>query len=135
MWHVKNWFCTYLISTKRFDKNIAIDQRIFISIGYCIAKNLHIEHPLMINQGGYGVIIGVSSFGQPPDCSPTDINCLMDFSCKTADVAVYTKVSAYIPWIKETTGEGKHLNISPNTKNQIGKFSFRSPFKRGPENI
>ena len=74
----------------------------------------------MINQGYYGVLIGVLSFSQPPDCSPMDLRCLMDFDCKTAEVAVYTKVSPYIPWIKETTGEGKHLNIrqrkEPNRK-------------------
>lgn len=60
----------------------------------------------MINQGGYGVVIGVLSFSQPVDCSPTDFKCFMNYNCNINEVAVYTRVSPYIPWIKNTTGLG-----------------------------
>ena len=74
----------------------------------------------MINQEGYGVVIGVLSFGQPVDCSPTDFKCFMNYNCNIDEVAVYTKVSPYIPWIKNTTGLGKIL-IQVKERYNMGK--------------
>ena len=97
-------------ANQRILKNIDINKILYRY------KNLYIEHPLMINQGDYGVLIGVLSFSQPPDCSPTDLKCLMNFNCETAEVAIYTRVSPYIPWIKETTGEGNISTFLSETK-------------------
>ena len=74
----------------------------------------------MINQEGYGVVIGVLSFGQPVDCSPTDVKCFMNYDCNLDEVAVYTRVSPYIPWIKKTTGLGK-LSILVKARHNVGK--------------
>ena len=64
--------------------------------------------PLIMDQGGYGVVIGVASYITMRDCPPEDIKCLMDARCNKDGVSVYTKVSAYLPWIKKTTGQGKN---------------------------
>ena len=61
-----------------------------------------------MDQGGYGVVIGVAAHIQMADCPPKDIECLMDARCNKEGVSVYTKVSAYLPWIKKTTGQGKN---------------------------
>ena len=73
----------------------------------------------MINHGDYGVVIGVLSFGQPVDCNPLDLKCLMNYNCNSTEVAVYTRVSAYIPWIKNITGEGKILTFEVKARHKI----------------
>ena len=73
----------------------------------------------MINHGDYGVVIGVLSFGQPVECNPLDLKCLMNYNCNSTEVAVYTRVSAYIPWIKNITGEGKILTFEVKARHKI----------------
>lgn len=68
--------------------------------------------PLILDQGGYGVVIGIASNIQIGDCPPQDMKCLMDTRCNKEGVAVYTKVSAYLPWIKKTTGQGKSSTLA-----------------------
>ena len=62
--------------------------------------------PLIMDEGGYGVVIGVVSYGQMPKCPQGDWKCNFDGKCNKDGVAVYTKVEAYLPWIKKTTGQG-----------------------------
>ena len=59
-----------------------------------------------MDEGGYGVVIGVVSYGQMPKCPQSDWKCLADAKCNKDEVDVFTKVEAYLPWIKKTTGQG-----------------------------
>ena len=79
--------------------------------------------PLIMDQGGYGVVIGIASHLQERDCSPEDIKCLMDARCNKEGVSVYTKVSAYLPWIKKTTGQGKSSTRAIQCTKQVLLFS------------
>ena len=62
--------------------------------------------PLIMDEGGYGVVIGVASYLAPAKCPQGDWKCYLDGKCDKDGVAVYTKVEAYLPFIKKTTGQG-----------------------------
>ena len=55
---------------------------------------------------GYGVLIGVASMTLNSNCPHGDWKCILDEKCDKDGIAVFTKVEAYLPWIKETTGQG-----------------------------
>ena len=55
---------------------------------------------------GYGVVIGVVSQTVNSNCPHGDWKCILDEKCDKDGIAVFTKVEAYLPWIKETTGQG-----------------------------
>ena len=59
-----------------------------------------------MDEGGYGVVIGVASYLAPAKCPQGDWKCYLDGKCDKDGVAVYTKVEAYLPFIKKTTGQG-----------------------------
>ena len=83
--------------------------------------------PLIMDEGGYGVVIGVVSYGQLPKCPQGDWKCHFDAKCNKDDVDVFTKVEAYLRFIKKTTGQGyRFAVISPNPlpcKKLIQKYS------------
>ena len=62
--------------------------------------------PLIMDEGGYGVVIGVASYLQMPKCPQGDWKCLIDAKCDKDGVAVFTNVAAYLSFIKNTTGQG-----------------------------
>ena len=62
--------------------------------------------PLIMDEGGYGVVIGVASYIVPAKCPHGDFKCYLDKKCDKDGVAVFTKVEAYLPFIKKTTGQG-----------------------------
>ena len=68
--------------------------------------------PLILNAGGYGVVVGVASYIQCPDCPPDDYKCLQNAICNKNDVSVYTNIQPFLPWIKSITGEGKRIALS-----------------------
>ena len=88
--------------------------------------------PLILEQGGYGVVIGVASHLQRKDCSPEDIRCLMDRRCNKERVSVYTKVSSYLPWIKKTTGQGKRSTITMHKTSFTFQSHLSSQSPEGP---
>ena len=61
-----------------------------------------------MDEGGFGVVIGVASYMQPPKCSYGDWKCMMDAKCNKEGVAVFTKVAGYLDWIKRKTGQGNY---------------------------
>ena len=61
-----------------------------------------------MNQGGMGVLIGVSSYIQHPACPPNATSCVLGGRCDESGLAVFTKVQAFLPWIKKITGIGEH---------------------------
>ena len=63
--------------------------------------------PLILDQNGFAMVIGITSYLQTPKCSPGDFRCILDNKCRTDSIDIYTKVKAYLPWIKEITGQGK----------------------------
>ena len=72
-----------------------------------------------MDEGGYGVLIGLTSYGPPENCPLWDWKCIKNaFKCNKDGVAVYTKVGAYLPWIKEKTGQGFCLE----------KYTSKDPF-------
>ena len=71
--------------------------------------------PLMLDESGYGVVIGVTSMIVNAKCPQGDLKCFLDLKCNSDSVAVYTKVDAYLPWIKETTGQGNSCAASPTS--------------------
>ena len=64
--------------------------------------------PLIVNEGGYSVVIGVTSFGYDPTQSKTE-------TCNPKGVSVYGEVQAYLPWIKNIIGQGQ--NPTPRNPN------------------
>ena len=54
--------------------------------------------PLMKDENGFGVVIGVSSFIQAFK---------VDLTCGTDNEAVFTKVQDFLPWIQNMTLQGK----------------------------
>ena len=64
--------------------------------------------PLLVNQGGMGVLIGVLSYIQLPTCPPNATSCALGERCKESSLAVFIKVQAFLPWIKKITGIGEH---------------------------
>ena len=62
--------------------------------------------PLIMDEGGFSVVVGVASYLQPPKCSYGDHKCLMNKKCNKEGIAVFTKVQDYNSWIKKVTGEG-----------------------------
>ena len=63
--------------------------------------------PSLLDQNGFAVVIGLTSYGQPPKCSLGDFKCALDVKCRSEGIDVHTKVKAYLPWIKEITAQGK----------------------------
>ena len=63
-----------------------------------------------MTDGFYGFVIGVASYIESPDCSPFDKACIdSKLICSSDNVAVFTKVQFFLPWIRKTTGlEGKN---------------------------
>ena len=60
--------------------------------------------PLIVNEGGYSVVIGVANaIGDTTNLtSPTG-------KCNpTKGVSVYSEVQAYLPWIKSKIGQGQN---------------------------
>ena len=55
---------------------------------------------------GYGVVIGVCSLFMNTHCPHGDWKCISQLKCDKDNVGVYTRVEAYLPWIKELTGQG-----------------------------
>ena len=66
--------------------------------------------PLILKHEGMGVLIGVASYQQMPDCPPDNITCIMIklLKCNKDDVGVFTKVQAFLPWIKKISGVGEY---------------------------
>ena len=62
--------------------------------------------PMILNQGGYAVQIGIASYVSTPKCPPNDLECWHGSSCRAKAVILYAKVQAFLPWIKEKTGLG-----------------------------
>ena len=63
--------------------------------------------PLIMDERGYGVVIGVSSFiNGNSKCRSGDWKCHLELRCNKDGVAAYTKVDAYLPWIKKITKQG-----------------------------
>ena len=62
--------------------------------------------PLILNQGGYAVQIGIASYASTPKCHPNGLECWYGSSCRATAVILYAKVQAFLPWIKEKTGLG-----------------------------
>ena len=68
--------------------------------------------PLTVDRGGVRQVIGVASYLAPPYCSPIDIaSRKCKSTCESENIAVYTKVQAYLPWIQEITGIGKFTRV------------------------
>ena len=63
--------------------------------------------PSLLDQNGFAVVIGLTSYGQNPKCSLGDFKCVLDTPCRSEGTDIHTKVKAYLPWIKEITGQGK----------------------------
>lgn len=66
--------------------------------------------PLIMDQGGFGVVVGVGTHFQSPKCSSGDLKCLRDVRCNKEGVALFTKVFSKenMFWIKKITGEGSY---------------------------
>ena len=71
---------------------------------------------LMLNHEGVGVLIGVASYMQMPDCPPYDFECILLklTKCNKDDVGIFTKVQAFLPWIKKISGVGEYLCFQKN---------------------
>ena len=63
--------------------------------------------PLLLDQNGFAVVIGVTSYKQIRKCSLGDFTCMLDVKCSSESINIHTKVQAYLPWIKEITAQGK----------------------------
>ena len=63
--------------------------------------------PSLLDQNGFAVVIGVTSYGQNPKCPLGDFKCILDGKCFSESIEIHTKVKAYLPWIKEITEQGK----------------------------
>ena len=63
--------------------------------------------PLLLDQNGFAVVIGVTSYKQIRKCSLGDFKCMLDVKCDSESINIHTKVQAYLPWIKEITAQGK----------------------------
>ena len=68
----------------------------------------------MMSDGFYGFVIGVASYIESADCSPFDEACMNSKTiCSSDNVAVFTKVQFYLPWIRNITGlKGKNYKMS-----------------------
>ena len=70
--------------------------------------------PLLVNEGGMGVLIGVSSYSPRPTCPKNATSCVLGGNCDKSGVAIFTKVQYFLPWIKNitststSTGIGEH---------------------------
>ena len=70
--------------------------------------------PLLVNEGGMGVLIGVSSYSPRPTCPKNATSCVLGGNCDKSGVAIFTKVQSFLPWIKNitststSTGIGEH---------------------------
>ena len=63
--------------------------------------------PLIVNEGGYSVVIGVSSFIFDLN---TNIQKQIFPRCGSAkSVSVYAEVQDFLPWIKSIIGEGENI--------------------------
>ena len=60
--------------------------------------------PLIMNEGGYSVVVGVSSFLYNPTQIPT-------YQCSTEGVSIYAEVQAYLPWIESIIGQGENISM------------------------
>ena len=62
--------------------------------------------PLIVNEGGYSVVIGVASFIFNPSFN---IQTEITMRCGGAKtVSAYAEVQAYLPWIKSIIGHGQN---------------------------
>ena len=82
--------------------------------------------PLMMTDGFYGFVIGVVSYGEDPDCSPFDLKCINSKTiCSSDNVAVFTKVQFFLPWIRNITGlEGNNYEMSNWNNWHSSKLDF-----------
>ena len=66
--------------------------------------------PLLVNQGGMGVLIGVASYSPLPisTCPQNATSCALPGNCDKSGLSVFTKIQAFLPWIKNITGTGEH---------------------------
>ena len=63
--------------------------------------------PLIMDERGYGVVVGVTSGTFPStNCRHGDWKCMRTIKCDKDKVGLFTNVEAYLPWIKNTTGQG-----------------------------
>ena len=69
--------------------------------------------PLLVNQGGMGVLIGVASYSPLPisTCPQNATSCALPGNCDKSGLAVFTKIQAFLPWIKNITGTGEHQTL------------------------
>lgn len=72
-----------------------------------------------MDQGGFGVVVGVATYLQPPKCSYGDLKCLKDVKCNKEGLALFTKVGKYIPWINKITGEGSYCSSFSYNEEEI----------------
>ena len=57
-----------------------------------------------MNEGGYSVVVGVSSFLYNPTQIPT-------YQCSTEGVSIYAEIQAYLPWIESIIGQGENISM------------------------
>ena len=61
--------------------------------------------PLIVNEGGYSVVIGVANF----IVDTTNLTSPTTKCNPTKGVSMYSEVQAYLPWIKSKIGQGQNI--------------------------
>ena len=62
--------------------------------------------PLTVDEGGFRVVVGVVNYAANFDFDNPDL----DRRCEKGLVDVFTKVQAFLPWIKNISGIGELLS-------------------------
>ena len=81
--------------------------------------------PLIVDEEGFGLVVGVASRIQIPKCKFGDWKCMKDVKCDSKATAIYTNVLPFLTWIKEHTGTGegnyKNNELCCSSANQENK--------------